>query len=203
MPLMTQRGHPGASACPILSFISHSLGYRGDIGMFEFPQLEFMQVVVDRFLLCVCVTVCPKFHSCGANPMPFPTAGTPKWGAAEKLQFPWSLCHRLAFQGASNQELPLASEVHCFSNYLLVWGGGGSWEEDEGRMEGGGWKGNWDRLGCSKLEPVFWVSRQRVFSTPSLYCGDEPRGLAELYEPKRKLSCWNRLCTDEKGKCTK
>lgn len=22
--------------------------------MFEFPQLEFVQVVVDRFLLCVC-----------------------------------------------------------------------------------------------------------------------------------------------------
>lgn len=151
----------------------------------------------------VCVTVCPKFHSCGANPMPFQTASTAKWGAAEKHQFPWSLCHKLAFQGASDQELPLSSEVHCFSNYLLVWGGGGSWEEDEGRMEGGGWKGNWDRLGCSKPEPVFWVSRQRVFSTPSLYCGDEPRGLAELYEPKRKLSCWNRLCTDEKGKCTK
>lgn len=33
--------------------------------------------------------------------------------------------------------------------------------------------------------------------------GDEPRGLAELYEPKHKLSSWNRLCTDEKGKCMK
>lgn len=53
---MMQCGHPGASACPSLSFISHSLGYRGDIGVFEFPQLEFVQVVVGCFFtLCVCV----------------------------------------------------------------------------------------------------------------------------------------------------
>jgi len=31
--------------------------------------------------------------------------------------------------------------------------------------------------------------------------GDEPRGLAEFYEPKHKLSCWNSVCADEKGKC--
>lgn len=33
--------------------------------------------------------------------------------------------------------------------------------------------------------------------------GDEPRGLAGLYEPEQKLSCWNRLCAEERRKCTK
>lgn len=33
--------------------------------------------------------------------------------------------------------------------------------------------------------------------------GDEPRGLAGLYEPKHKPSCWNRLCAEEKRKRTK
>lgn len=68
--------------------------------------------------------------------MPFTTASTPKRGAAEKHQVPGSLCHRLAFQGVRNWELLLSSEVHCFSNYLPVWGRGGSWEEDDRGMEG-------------------------------------------------------------------
>lgn len=41
-----------------------------------------------------------------------------------------------------------------------------------------------------------------VFHLLLLLGGDEPRGLAGLYEAEQKLSCWNRLCAEEKRKGT-
>lgn len=58
----------------------------------------------------------------------------------------------------------------------MEWGAerkmGKEWREEAG-------KAIWDTLGCKKSKPVFWLSKQRVFSTHSLYCGDEPRGLLD------------------------
>lgn len=84
----------------------------------------------------------------------------------------------------------------CFSNSLLVQGGRRSWEGRR-RLE--------RQLGQAVLQKteagVLGKQAKGVFHP--LLGGDEPRGLAELYEPKHKLSCWNRLCADEKGKCMK
>lgn len=77
-----------------------------------------------------------------------------------------------------------AAASSCFSNYLLVQGGAGKKMEPGGRRL----ERQLGQAGLQKTEAGALGEQAKGVFHPLLGRG-EPRGLAELYEPKHKLSC--------------